>query len=246
VFYLVAGAVLLIVLAIGARLFLNTDPKVLARALRYSLVGVLVLLAIFLAITGRGLLDLPIGGVIFLLLRGWSARGFPGLDRLKDWLKGTPHAAGSSTIETAWLRMALDQSSGALDGEVLQGQFQGAHLSQLGLEQICALLSECEAADAQSARLIETYLDRVHGAWRERNSSSDQDAGTGRGAANARMTPDEAWQVLGLEPGASPEEIRDAHRRLMLKLHPDHGGSNYLASKINTARDILLSAQQTH
>jgi hypothetical protein len=238
---LLLGAILIGFVFLAVRVFLNTDPKVLARMLRYGAVGLLVLLALVLLVSGRGVLDLPIGGLIIFLLRHWFARGFPGLDRLKDWLRGTPHQAASSTIKTAWLRMTLDQASGALAGEVLAGQFQGARLDQLGPDQLRALLAECEPADAQSARLLETYLDRVHAGWRDQTGSQDRGAG-GASAAGGRMTRDEAWQVLGLEPGAGPEAIREAHRRLMMKLHPDHGGSNYLASKINAARDMLLGA----
>ena len=126
--YLLIGAVLLGVLFLGVRTFLNTDPKVLARMLRFGAVGILLLLGLILLVSGRGVFDLPLGGVIIFMLRHWFARGLPGWDRLKDWLKGTPHQAASSTIETAWLRMTLDQATGALAGEVLAGQFQGARL----------------------------------------------------------------------------------------------------------------------
>jgi len=238
----VAALAIVIVLIIGLRWLLKADPKVVARWLRYAAVGGLGLLAVFLAISGRGILDVPIGGLMVFLLRHWIARGLPGLDRMKAWLSGTQQAAGSSTIETAWLRMALDRSSGDLDGEVLQGRYRGARLSQLTMEQICDLLAECQPGDAQSARLIETYLDRVHGGWRDRRDSAGQGSGPSGGGASGRMTQEEAWQVLGLKPGAGPDEIREAHRRLMIKLHPDHGGSNYLASKINAARDTLLGA----
>ncbi len=236
--YLLIGAgVAILVLALWG--FLNADPKVLARLLRYAAVGALGLLALFLLVTGRGIADLPIAGLMFFLLRHWIARGLPGLARLGDWLRGTPRSPGQSTVETSWLRMALDRASGALDGEVLQGTFQGAKLSQLALEQLRALLSEC-GGDAQSARLIETYLDRVHAGWREQSGQSEQ--GSAHGGSGGTMTREEAWEVLGLQPGATPDEIRDAHRRLMTKLHPDLGGSNYLAAKINAARDVLLGA----
>ena len=54
------------------------------------------------------------------------------------------------------------------------------------------------------------------------------------------MSIDEAWQVLGLEPGAAPDEIRMAHRRLMRDVHPDRGGSDAMAARVNRAKDLLL------
>jgi DnaJ-domain-containing protein 1 len=111
-----------------------------------------------------------------------------------------------------------------------------------------ALLRECRAADEKAARLLEAYLDRLHPDWRDamaggRAGGSGTDggrAGNGRPASGGAMTVDEACAILGLGPGATAEEVKEAHRRLMIKLHPDHGGSDYLASQINRARDVLL------
>jgi len=57
---------------------------------------------------------------------------------------------------------------------------------------------------------------------------------------SSTMSREEALKVLGLGPGASQDDIREAHRRLILQNHPDRGGSDYLASKINEAKDVLL------
>ena len=235
----IALGLLLLLLLGGSWLVLTKDAKAHARAMRYAAVGVLVLLGIILAISGREFLDLPVGALIIWLARGWFARGFPGLSRLRAWLDGNAQQAGVSTIETPCLRMTLDQVTGGLDGVVLAGGFQGAHLSQLDLSQLRALLEECRATDVQSAQLVEVYIDRKDGDWREKTGTEGSHAAGGQTKGTA-MNKAEAWQVLGLEPGANQDAIREAHRNLIMKLHPDHGGSTYLARQINAARDVLL------
>jgi DnaJ domain len=235
----VVVALVVAAVVVGGWLVLTVDPKTLARAVRYVVIGALVLVGLFLAVRGLVALDLPLGVVIAYLLHHWSARGFPGVDRVKDWLAGAQHAGGP-TIETALLRMTLDPTSGALSGEVLSGRFAGARLDQLGLERLRALFAECAASDEQSVRLLETYLDRTHPGWREQGQGSERSGRTAGATTGGPMSRAEACQVLGLEPGASPEQIGEAHRRLMMKLHPDHGGSDYLAGKINAARDVLM------
>ena len=232
-------ALLLLLLFGGGWLFFAPNAKAAAKAMRYTAVGALVLLSIFLAVTGRAFLDLPVGALIVWLARDWFTRGSPGLARLKAWLEGMPYEAGKSIIETPWLRMTLDQESGALEGVVLAGRFRGAPLDQLDLNQLHSLLNEFAAADLESTRLLEAFLDRSHKGWRESAGPNREDAADRRAGA-AAMTKEEAWQVLGLEPGAGEDAIREAHHNLMMKFHPDHGGSTYLARQINAARDVLL------
>jgi hypothetical protein len=169
------------------------------------------------------------------------AQLLPALKRLGAMLGlGSAPTAGargqSSTIQTRFLRMTLDHATGAMNGTVLQGRFQGRTLADLGLEDLLALLTECRLGDEQSAAVLEAYLDRVHGdAWRAPAGGPSPPPTSGGG-----MSREEAYAILGLEPGASPEAVREAHRRLMQRLHPDRGGSTYLAAKINQAKDLLL------
>jgi hypothetical protein len=135
--------------------------------------------------------------------------------------------------------MTFDQATSALDGQVLAGRFRGKRLSGLSLDQLRALLDEFGATDAQSERLVGTHIDRKHSGWRGRTRADGEDAARGP-AKGAAIAKSEAWQVLGLEPGASQDAIREAHRNLVMKLHPDHGGSAYLARQINAARHVLL------
>ena len=138
--------------------------------------------------------------------------------------------------------MNLDHDSGEMHGTVLRGAYEGRELHQLSREELLDLLRECDAHDEQSARLLESYLDRMFGEeWRD--GASEEEPRQRRRASSANMTRDEAYEVLGLAPGASEADIREAHRKLQLKNHPDQGGSDYLAAKINQAKEVLLGGK---
>lgn len=136
------------------------------------------------------------------------------------------------------VEMELDHDSGAMNGLVLAGRFQGKKLDDLGEAELKELWQET-AADAQSRALVEAYLDRRLAGWREHFEADGTERESGPAGTGA-MTDEEAYQILGLSPGAGDAEIRAAHRRLMMRLHPDHGGSTFLAAKINEAKDWLL------
>ena len=201
---------------------------------------------------------LTIGGllVLFMLLRGgfqflWIAAAFliPYLLRrrgMRGWAQASkPRTEGQrSTVRTRFVAMELDHDTGDMDGEVLEGPHRGKRLSDLDLDSLLDLMHLAYNEDSQSAQVIQSYLDRVHGdEWQEHA----EEAGSAGGGSNSgakpgtsQMTRDEAYEVLGLQPGAGEDEIRAAHRRLIREYHPDTGGSDYLAAKINEAKDLLL------
>lgn len=153
---------------------------------------------------------------------------------------GKPSAGQQSKVETRFLRLILDHDSGEMSGQVLDGQFSGSTLEQLALEQLLILLQECRQ-DRESVQLLEAYLDRVHGeAWRAQTQAG---AESGSAGFSDQMTQSEAYEILGLTAGASRAQIKSAHRRLIQKLHPDRGGSTYLAWKINQAKALLLEEE---
>ncbi len=174
-------------------------------------------------------LGIPISGGLF---GGAPAGGAPGGG-------GRPGGASrGSSICTRFLEMRLDHATGAMDGRVLEGPFAQRALRDLRLDELQRMLELYREADAQSAAVLEAYLDRERGTnWRAR----DQGPGAGRvGSGSGPMNEAEALAILDLEPSADALAIRDAHRRLMQRLHPDRGGSGYLAAKINEAKQILL------
>lgn len=161
------------------------------------------------------------------------------------WLRNRgvrPASGGSesrkSTVRSATLEMELDHDSGELDGIVLAGPMEGKRLSRLRENQLFNLWQSC-AGDDESRQLLEAYLDRRIAGWRE-NAKAENGAGQAGTTRTGAMTKQEAYQILGLQPGAGPQEVRDAHRRLMKRVHPDHGGSTFLAARINEAKDLLL------
>lgn len=141
-----------------------------------------------------------------------------------------------SDVATDTLRMSLDHETGAIDGEVRSGAFAGRRLNALGLSDLLTLLAHCRREDPPSAPLLEAYLDRREPDWRSRAGGHGE---RGR-AASAEMDEATARAILGLAPGCTPDDVRAAHRRLMAKLHPDAGGSTFLAAQINRAKDRLL------
>lgn len=182
----------------------------------------------------------------FLLRNGhWLMRILPmlrpryqGQGQAQGSSRGGSAGPGVSSIKTRWLAMELTHSTGSMDGEVLAGQFTGDRLSALSLDQLLELASECRQ-DTDSIRLLEAYLDRMFPDWREHAGADNTQRSRSRGDDSA-MTQALALEILGLGDDASREEITAAHRRLMQKMHPDRGGSDYLAQRINQARDFLL------
>jgi DnaJ domain len=230
--YLLGGFAILTGLLMLVYLFVNADPARLARGLKVSGIIIAVIAVATLAISGRlAALLMPVAMLMPLLIRVRSV-----LDRFRP-----PAAGQTSRVSTAFLRMTLDHDTGSMTGTILRGRFSGMRVEELGLAELLALLRECRAEDEEGARLLEAYLDRVHPDWRE-ELAGERAGGSSGGArpASGDMTVEEAYAILGLAPGADAEAIKEAHRRLMIKLHPDHGGSDYLATKINRARDVLL------
>lgn len=228
--YLLLGVALLGVVLLLARWFVNADLATLAVVTKWVGGTIAVFLAIYLIVSGRAGAAFGLAGAAFVLLRA--------MGRLRRMGSTRPTPGASSDVETAYLRMTLDHDSGAMEGTVLQGPFSGRELSSLSLDELLSLLAECARADRQSLRLLETYLDRgPHIDWRERMEARERTSGT---AGEGRMTREEAREILGVGADASAEEIKEAHRRLMQSNHPDHGGSTYLATKINLAKEVLL------
>jgi hypothetical protein len=220
--YLALGVVVTLLLILLGRWFVATDPRELARGLRWAAIALLAAVAILLAATEQF-------GLLLLWVAGWTV--LIATRRRRRVARDGPVSA----VDTAFLHMELYHSSGVMNGRVLSGRFSGRDLSQLTLADLLALRQEC-AGDSSSLAVLESYIDRTQpGDWRAQADAAEQPA---RG--DQAMTRERAWEILGLAPGADETAIREAHRRLMLKNHPDHGGSAYIAAEINRARDILL------
>jgi hypothetical protein len=251
--------ILILVLAAGIfwflRWFARTPPQDVARTLkRGALYGLAGLLAILAATGHLNWLFAVAAAVLALAQRAFNLLSLlPLLRRLQSLLGigslggggQPPPDSGSertSSIETRFLRMSLDHGSGQMQGTVLEGEYRGRRLSQLSLEQQLHLLRECRAADPQSTALLEAYLDRTRGpSWRQReDAEADRTGAPPPPGGDGPMSRDQAYRVLGLEPGADDEAIRRAHKRLMQKLHPDRDGSTFLATMINEAKRVLL------
>ena len=243
--YALLGIALLVLVVVLGRWFASANPSSLAKWFKWGFIAAGAAVTIFLGVTGKSHLafvPLALTGLPWLMGRMAAGRINP-----------HPTQGGRSDAETPFLRMTLDHDSGEMDGVVLQGRHAGRRLEDLSEVELLDLLDECASVDEQGRRLLETYLDRTLGTdWRARGGArsgprdeaaaggSEQKGWGRKTAGRAPMSRDEAYEILGLQPGAGERAIKEAHRTLMLKLHPDHGGSNYLAAKINQAKELLL------
>ena len=216
----------LVLLAVLLRVLLTTPPGKLARRLKIGAGLALMVLAAGLLFLRQIGLAIPaaIAGFMFLRREAGMRRAAP--------------SGGRSQVRSAGLEMELDHDTGELDGRILAGRHEGRMLSELRLEELLDVAADFRG-DAESLRLLESYLDRTQPGWRDdvdADHAERQSAASRAGGMDAK----EAYEILGLEPGAGEAEVREAHRRLMKQVHPDRGGSAALAAKINEAKDRIL------
>lgn len=230
---LIAGAVAVLVLYTLLQMFRAANPVVLARAVKMG-GGVLALaVAAFTGLRGELAVAIPLG-IFGAGLLGWSPIAAGTFGNFGSMFK-SKSAGQASKVRSRYLDMALDHDSGSLSGTIIAGQRNGQALDALELPELLAIAPEF---DAESVALLESYLDRRFPAWREHAQGNP--AGRSGGRPSGKMTDEEAYQILGLQAGATRDEIGRAHRALMKKLHPDQGGSTYLAARVNEAKDTLL------
>ena len=215
--------------------FVKANPKGLAKGLRMGGGVALIAFSGFLGLRGEIFIALPLAAAGFGMigwtpgfLAGWSPAGFGARTQKKT--------GQVSRVRTAYFEMELDHDTGAMTGRVLTGHYQGVTLESLDMPALTGLLGQ---VDGESGALLVAYLDRRHPGWRE-DADGGAAAGQVKAASTGKMTAEEAHQILGVAPTATPEDIRRAHRLLMKKLHPDQGGSTYLAARVNEAKDVLL------
>lgn len=234
--YFLAGCALLIVLILAGRLVVKADPQKLAGALRKAGGVAALALAGFLILRGAIPIAIPLAVFGFALLRRSGGFGFGG-----PFGSASKTPGQKSRIKTERLEMELDHDSGQMEGQCLSGKFAGRALSTLSDHEAMELLAELYQDNAPETAVLEAYLDWRLPGWRDQSSDkTEEGASARRRARGSGMSTEEAYAVLGIDPDASDEDVRQAHRKLMKKLHPDQGGSTYLAARINEAKEVLL------
>jgi hypothetical protein len=231
--YVLLGGAALVGALIFFQVVMKADLRKLVRYMRWIVGGGVALVTALLLLRGQIGIASITGYLAFMILR---------FGRIGPWTfeSTTLGEDNESTVRSRFITMTLDHDTGEVVGKVVAGAFKGAELGELGPEDTRQLLAEV-SADPDSLALLETWLDKNRDGWREYFSGEDASARAADGASGEAADPDqEAYEILGLKPGATADEVREAHHKLMKGVHPDQGGSNYLAAKINAAKDRLL------
>lgn len=197
---------------------------------RKLLGAVAALAGILLAMRGRW--DI---GIVLVSLGGWL------LGMKLPAMFDPIGRARRSEIRTAALHLSIDLGTGETEAKVLVGSFAGRMVSALSSEELIGLARELARVDLPGLNLLMQDLDRRAPGWRQ-HVQFDAAAGERAPASGSEMREEEAYQILGLQAGASEEAIRNAHRALIGRIHPDRGGSTHLAALVNRAKDVAMAA----
>jgi hypothetical protein len=232
------GIALLIGLILFGRWYVTAEPKEALKALKWIGIGFFIIISCFFVFTGR--LSWAFFGIPVLL--PWLMRARAVARAAKTFKRMMQSNAGvksgnTSDVKTRFFKMTLDHDSGDMSGSINEGDHSGADIEDLTTQQLIVLLNTCLLEDVDSARILEAYLDRNRPDWHD--FVDGYDASSQR-VNTTSMDRALALQILGLSHGVTDNAIKEAHRKLISGMHPDHGGSNYLAAQINQAKDVLL------
>jgi hypothetical protein len=226
---LILGFLVLVLILWALNVISKVDPKITARVMKAGGGLISLGMAVFLGLRGELAVAVPLGAFGLGLL-GWLPFGPAGFSSRTQKSGGQ-----TSRVRSAYIEMELDHDSGDMRGRIVAGPHKGETLDRLDVKTLAAMIGDI---DEESRALLVAYLDRRDPGWSEHTQG---DAAAGRSArSSGKMTEQEAYQILGVETGASANDISRAHRTLMKKLHPDQGGSTYLAARVNEAKEILL------
>ena len=234
----IIGMILLFLLLSAIKQFARMDAATAARLVRHGGGVAGMLGALLLLLRGRISLAAAVAGMV-ASFAGWRVPGAGWSPIRSAGLGARPGRASSA--RSAMIEMRLDHATGVMTGSVFAGAYAGRALETMARPELLGLRQELARDDPEGVSLLEAYLDRRFAGWREADQGEGQ--ARGKGGAGGPMSRKEAFEVLGLAEGASASEIIRAHRALMKKFHPDHGGSTALAARVNQAKDVLMQRQ---
>lgn len=238
---MVLGIAVMIGLILAMNWFVSAKPKTVLKALKWGLLSLIIVVILFLFVTGKfamALWALPV-------LLPWIMRARMFARTAKNFSRmagGSGQTGQASSVTSKYLDMELNHDSGDMNGYVRNGRHAGRKLDDLSLDQLTDLHSTYQSEDIESARLLAAYLDRTNPDWRDDADAYDDQEQSRTSPSNSQMNRAEALRILGLEDPVDVPEIKAAYHRLVGSMHPDRGGSAYLTSKINEARDFLLNS----
>ena len=232
------GIALLTGFILFCRWFVSLEPKEALKVLKWIGIGFFLIISCFFVFSGRlswAFFGLPV--LLPWLMRARAVARVAKTFRRMAQTKANIKSGNTSDVETRFVKMTLDHDSGEMKGTITEGDHSGADIEDLTNQQLIKLLNTCILEDRDSARILEAYLDRNRPDWHDYIDGSDTSS---QRANTTSMNRSLALQILGLSKGATDNEIKGAHRKLISGMHPDHGGSDFIAAQINQAKDFLL------